>query len=131
MSLISLFQIISTTPSSSDSATYLLQKSNTVNSYSNQKQQHRARLSNPTTSAAADGAVATTMVNGNADTTKPVVKAGSAAASAAKLELDALSKVLEFQVNYKTFPTKGPSSDVVTLVTLKTNPPKVSVDFFC
>jgi len=43
---------------------------------------------------------------------------------AAKLELDALSKVLEFQVNYKTFPTKGPSSDVVTLVTLKTNPPK-------
>merc|ERR1719367_1966391 len=67
-------------------------------------------------------------MNGNAadTTTKPVVKAGLAAAAAlaAKLELDALSKVLEFQVNYKTFPTKGPSSDVVTLVTLKTNPPK-------
>ena len=115
----------------------MLQKSNTVNSYSNQKQ-HRARLSNPTTSLAAAevGATTTTMMNGNAadtTTTKPVVKAGSAAAAAAalaaKLELDTLSKVLEFQVNYKTFPTKGPSSDVVTLVTLKTNPPKVSPQF--
>ena len=112
----------------------MLQKSNTVNSYSNQKQ-HRARLSNPTSSSAAAevGAATTTMMNGNvADTTtKPVVKVGSAAAAAlaAKLELDALSKVLEFQVNYKTFPTKGPSSDVVTLVTLKTNPPKVSTQF--
>ena len=111
----------------------MLQKSNTVNSYSNQKQ-HRARLSNPTTSSAAAevGAATTTMMNGNAadTTTKPVVKAGSAASAlAAKLELDALSKVLEFQVNYKTFPTKGSSSDVVTLVTLKTNPPKVSAHF--
>ena len=72
------------------------------------------------------------MMNGNADTTtntKPVVVKAGSAALAAKLELDALSKVLEFQVNYKTFPTKGSSSDVVTLVTLKTNPPKVSAHF--
>ena len=51
--------------------------------------------------------------------------------SAAKKELDALSKMLDFQVIYKTFPqTKGPSSDLVTLVTLKTKPPKVSIKLF-
>jgi len=56
---------------------------------------------------------------------KRVAGSNQVSSSAAKKELDALSKMLDFQVIYKTFPqTKGPSSDLVTLVTLKTKPPK-------
>ena len=97
-----------------------LQKSNTVNSYSNNNPKQHHSKSNKVV-----------MVNGTAGEesctssvqNKKMIKAVKS--SPAKQELDALAKVLEFQVSYKTFPTKATSSDVVTLVTLKTNPPKV------
>jgi len=96
-----------------------LQKSNTVNSYSNNNPKQHHSKSNKVV-----------MVNGTAGEesctssvqNKKMIKAVKS--SPAKQELDALAKVLEFQVSYKTFPTKATSSDVVTLVTLKTNPPK-------
>ena len=45
----------------------------------------------------------------------------------AKEELDYLANVLDFSVTYTNFPQKN-KTDIVTLVKLTTNPPKVNID---